>query len=466
MTKPTPPRLAMNEIVEIDALDVMEWQHGQRTPQASDANLAALVKQSARVHESAPIAVASPRTPSLVPRARPSEARPAMRAMGTGAGTPEPRPGTVPPARAGTAPPARTGTRAESPFPVIGTPPPPSDAGQPLPMAVAGYPIYRGSDGDRPVIPPPPTTAQSPVATPAPTAQTAAPVAPSGLPALYVPDRSDTPAAPLPVVKPLPAEPAPGVEARPRSRKLWWLAGAGGVAAAVLGVALAMATEAPKPPVATEPAAPAPAPAAASEPAAAPAPAAAPDAPLAESKPSVAAIVAHAAEPAPAARSAEPAPVQAPAPASHPAASHAPAPARVAAAIPGPSRPGPGRSARPGRKPKMIVVDYQTRADEAPVPGLVAQASEDPAIARARVAYLSGNDKLFAGDPSGAAAAYREALALYPGYVGGYRGLGLAYAQLGEPRRSLDALRAYVAAAPGAKDVALVKQRISRLQGK
>ena len=53
---------------------------------------------------------------------------------------------------------------------------------------------------------------------------------------------------------------------------------------------------------------------------------------------------------------------------------------------------------------------------------------------------------------------------MYPGYVGGYRGLGLAYAQLGDKARALQALKTYVAAVPGAKDVPLLKKRIARLE--
>ena len=52
------------------------------------------------------------------------------------------------------------------------------------------------------------------------------------------------------------------------------------------------------------------------------------------------------------------------------------------------------------------------------------------------------------------------------GYVGGYRGLGLAHAQRGDTASALEALRTYVAAAPHARDVALIKKRIARLQGK
>ena len=54
--------------------------------------------------------------------------------------------------------------------------------------------------------------------------------------------------------------------------------------------------------------------------------------------------------------------------------------------------------------------------------------------ARARPT-TSGNVKLFAGDTDGAIALYRESLKIYPGYVAGYRGLGLGYEAAGNKRR-------------------------------
>jgi Tetratricopeptide repeat len=126
-----------------------------------------------------------------------------------------------------------------------------------------------------------------------------------------------------------------------------------------------------------------------------------------------------------------------------------------------------GPAPRPKRRsgPTKLVIDYRTRPNEPPAAAVV-QSEDDPAIASARSAYNRGNQRLFVGDLEGAVRAYQESLDLYPGYVGGYRGLGLAYAELGEKSSALDALKAYVAAAPAARDVALIKKRISRLQGK
>jgi hypothetical protein len=157
------------------------------------------------------------------------------------------------------------------------------------------------------------------------------------------------------------------------------------------------------------------------------------------------------------------------------------APEPVAAAAPPPAEPAPpepppAREVSPTRAPaprpvrrrraaiKPLIVEYNDRHNESELPGIIAQRSEDPAVAQARASYLSGNQKLFAGDIDAAIAAYREALTLYPGYVGGYRGLGLAYAQRGDTQKALDAFKTYVATVPGAKDVALIKKRIARLQ--
>jgi regulator of sirC expression with transglutaminase-like and TPR domain len=111
-----------------------------------------------------------------------------------------------------------------------------------------------------------------------------------------------------------------------------------------------------------------------------------------------------------------------------------------------------------------VVVDYSARPNEPAPPSLVAQGEEDPAIGKARTAYTTGNQRLFVGDVPGAIRAYHEALEFYPGYVGGFRGLGLAYEELGDTTNALTALRAYVAAVPNARDIVLIKKRIAHLQ--
>ena len=86
------------------------------------------------------------------------------------------------------------------------------------------------------------------------------------------------------------------------------------------------------------------------------------------------------------------------------------------------------------------------------------------AVARAREAYHRGNVKLFSGDTDGAITLYRESLKIYPGYVAGYRGLGLGYEQGGNTQEALSALRTYVKTVPNAHDVALIRKRIEHLQ--
>jgi len=121
--------------------------------------------------------------------------------------------------------------------------------------------------------------------------------------------------------------------------------------------------------------------------------------------------------------------------------------------------------ARPTKKPiatrrnfrakKPIVLDYDKSKDPT--------SSRDEALARARTAYATGNQHLFAGQADAAIASYNQALADYPSYVAGYRGLGLAYAQQGNRSAALTAFKTYVSLAPNAKDVSLIEKRISRL---
>ena len=120
----------------------------------------------------------------------------------------------------------------------------------------------------------------------------------------------------------------------------------------------------------------------------------------------------------------------------------------------------PPRKLAFGGKPVVLEYDHPKQDVAAPA----APKSEDSALVKARAVYATGNQRLFAGDADGAIHAYQQALALYPGYVAGYRGLGLAYAQQGNNAKALQALRTYVSSVPNARDVALIKKRIARLQ--
>jgi len=104
---------------------------------------------------------------------------------------------------------------------------------------------------------------------------------------------------------------------------------------------------------------------------------------------------------------------------------------------------------------KPVVVDYDKRPESAP--------DADQSLAKARSIYANGNQRLFAGDPTGAIVQYRQALAAYPNYAASYRGIGLAYAQQANRPAALGAFKTYVQLAPGAKDVALIKVRIANL---
>jgi hypothetical protein len=124
-----------------------------------------------------------------------------------------------------------------------------------------------------------------------------------------------------------------------------------------------------------------------------------------------------------------------------------------------------GTAAKPatlGGKP--VVLEYDDSKANAAKPNAPVTQEDAAAVARARAAYAAGNQRLFAGDAEGAIRNYKQALATYPGYVAGYRGMGLAYAQQGDNAKALQALRTYVGLVPAAKDAPLIRKRISGLQ--
>ena len=91
-------------------------------------------------------------------------------------------------------------------------------------------------------------------------------------------------------------------------------------------------------------------------------------------------------------------------------------------------------------------------------------ADDSDKMARARDAYREGNEKLFSGDAAGAITAYEEMVRLNPKDPAGYRGLGLASAQLGKRTEAVRYLRAYLKHAPNADDRGIIIGRISLLQ--
>jgi hypothetical protein len=134
--------------------------------------------------------------------------------------------------------------------------------------------------------------------------------------------------------------------------------------------------------------------------------------------------------------------------------------------------PRPTPSPRSSRRPRLlggkkIVLEYDRPIGHAaapPPPPPVPAGVDSTVVARAREAYKRGNVHLFAGGAVEAVASYRESLRIYPGYVAGYRGLGLAYEEQGDRAAALGALRIYVGAVPNAHDAPLVRKRIDRLQ--
>jgi hypothetical protein len=166
---------------------------------------------------------------------------------------------------------------------------------------------------------------------------------------------------------------------------------------------------------------------------------------------------------APPAVTAVPSPV-APAPVAPVAAEPTAAAPAVAEAPPEAPRSGRSHRTLGGKK---VVLEYDPKptgvtlsAPQAPTP-----MGEDPnVVSRAREAYHRGNNKLFAGDTSAALELYRESIKIYPGYVAGYRGLGLGYEAAGNTDEALKAFHTYVRTVPGAVDTVLIKRRIDRLE--
>jgi hypothetical protein len=239
-------------------------------------------------------------------------------------------------------------------------------------------------------------------------------------------------APPLPTPNAAVLEPAPR---SPKNKRNLVFAGIGAGALALLVGIFAVATHGSAPPPK-----PAPTPSVAPPPDPAPAPEAA--------KPPAAPP-----SPPPAAEAAPPEPAQA-------AADPEPTPAAERAA---PAPHGPRKTL--GGKKVVLEYDPKPTSPEPPAPSEPVPAGEDPrTLARAREAYHKGNLKLFAGDSEGALALYQEAIKIYPGYVAGYRGLGLAYAEKGNSAEALSAFKKYVATVPNARDVPLIRKRMEHLE--
>jgi hypothetical protein len=170
--------------------------------------------------------------------------------------------------------------------------------------------------------------------------------------------------------------------------------------------------------------------------------------------------------PAPAPEAPAPAPAHEPAVAK-PAPTPKPAPVEEAAIAPTPS-PTPPPEPRTTRTHggHKVVVDYDNKAGaETPPPAPTPQGEDPAVVARARETYRRGNSRLFAGDSEGAVTAYRQSITIYPGYMAGYRGLGLAYAEQGNVDEALKALKTYVKTVPNARDVPMIQRRIQHLEG-
>jgi hypothetical protein len=124
--------------------------------------------------------------------------------------------------------------------------------------------------------------------------------------------------------------------------------------------------------------------------------------------------------------------------------------------------PPPAPKHHPTLGGKQVVLEYDSPAHEQSRP-VAAPREDSAAVEKARAAYSAGNQKLFAGDAAGAVHAYQQSLAYYPGYVAGYRGLGLAYSQQGDKAKALQAFHTYLSSVPAAKDAPLIRKRVIAL---
>jgi hypothetical protein len=165
----------------------------------------------------------------------------------------------------------------------------------------------------------------------------------------------------------------------------------------------------------------------------------------------------------------DPVPVPNIAPVAAPTPPPAPAPAPAAAPTPvAPPEPAPAAPTKRTLGGVPVVLEYDKAPGAAAPPAAGTPPAPQPvdqrAIPRARAAYQRGNNALFAGQPEVAISHYQESLRIYPGYVAGHRGLGLAYAEKGQNPEAIRHMRTYIRAVPNAKDVPLLKKRIQRLE--
>jgi hypothetical protein len=509
-------------VVEMDAMDLEEWEQDQHTPAAPEEHLAALVKQT----RSAPATAESAPAPAVAPRKLASIAR-------APAGTP---PATVTPAAVspGAATPSPA-MRVPTPAPLTRGSTPAPGTRTPTPAVVARVPTVARIPSVAQIARVPTPASVTPAPMPAAETRTPTPAVrarePTPAPEPRAPLPAPEPRAPLPAPRTREPTPAPIVTAR-------------AAAAAIAGpapppIAAPVSSAAGSAPAAAPPAMTAPAPGLFGAPVSAPvAPRPTVDAapghsvapvsrsgavqmPLGDAaSPSISsatpsqmplgsrdhgsvelgarprsprklvlaasliggvllvvvlvlavgrggtneppaepavlvtapAVVPHeVSPPAPAAAPSPPSPAPQAAPV-------APAPAAAPAAAVPPTAP-----AQPPRVAgKRVVLEYDG-AKKPVAPAAPAGAGDDAAVGKARTAYASGNQLLFAGDPDGAIREYRQSLAFYPGYVAGYRGLGLAYAQQGDKAKASQAFRTYLNLVPAAKDAPLIKRRLSML---
>jgi Tetratricopeptide repeat len=484
---------AVEKVVEIDAIDLDEWERDRHTPQAPAAGLAALVRQTV----SPPLAEATQRPQHVEPSPRPQRAQTALPRAQTAAPrapTAQPisrrQPPRPPPAAIAEGSASRTPLplAAESLLPFEVEPPTapvvPFDAAaaarSPQPLAPQA-PAFRMDSVPLPLIAPPSAPISSPSQLIAPE-QIAARDALRALPdqaslsavtgrtgsSDILPSRDairPAGAAATGISQPSGAgpgdvadrSPAPDLTARFASLRMVLIVGASiTVVAVLLSVLLLADSDPPAAPQSTVVATAAAASAAAVPPPS-PAPASAPRPPPGTAAVAVAPAPPRAQVPEPRTQRPEQR-TQRPEPRIQRTEPRTQRPEQRT------QRPGPRGAPAPRTVRRPAALEASQRDELRAELAAAAAIDAEPAVAQARTAYASGNELLFDGNFTAAIDAYRRAVGHAPKYAAGYRGLGLAYAQQGNSAAAVKAFRTYLTLAPQARDVALIKRRIAALQ--
>jgi tetratricopeptide (TPR) repeat protein len=116
------------------------------------------------------------------------------------------------------------------------------------------------------------------------------------------------------------------------------------------------------------------------------------------------------------------------------------------------------------RRRLPVVVDYDAPPRRKAAPAPAAKAAPGADLEAAREAYREANRHYWFGQFAPAEQYYRKAIADYPGYAAGYRGLGLLHQRRGDRQRAIEAFTRYLKMAPGARDGDQIRERLQKLR--